>query len=215
MLSWRGFTGIDAPMRTGQDDYYTKLISAMAERHNGEDPDQKLREIARQEVNRKLSMLVAVIAIGWAIIVSINDNPSRVIVAIILGVFWLGWSVEFNPEHDRHLIISQAEDLNRLFVISQIHSSGDMVWTVADDVSTPGAKSIVVEDSHHWDGSERRVFHYAQELERISPRRRRKKLFRAAKQAKAVLIQGGQLAKNENAELVYWASDFVHQLKLA
>jgi len=75
---------------------------------------------------------------------------------VALGVAWFLWTVgrqNFDPSHERHLIVMQAEDLNRLHVIAEAHRAGEDVWSIHEKEYDNDKRKIVPSDSDRWEGS--------------------------------------------------------------
>jgi hypothetical protein len=205
-------------MRTEDDEWFDK-VEKLRERLEGDDPDEHIRGIARQEADKRLNAylgpILFIAALWWA---NREQGSEGFWIVVALGVAWLIWTTfrrDWDPAHERHLIVNQAEDMNRLAMVAEAHEAGEQVWFVKEREFERDKRKISVFDNNRWDGSWQRIHGWTLEFERLSPRKRRKRLMQAAKRAKAALEQGEAIAKRENAELVFWARDFVYKLKRA
>jgi hypothetical protein len=136
-------------------------------------------------------------------------------VSVGLTVAWFVWTVvrsDWDPATDRHKIDMIAEDLNRLAVISQAYATGEPVWSIKEKTCERERPKIVAFDGERWDRSWHRIYEWTLQLERMTPRQRRKKLLDAVAAAQAALQQGAEMAKHEDAELIYWARDCANSL---
>ena len=197
------------------DEYFAKAI-ALGERLSGADPDESVRRIAREEAEARvqayLRPILFLAAMWWA-----NSQWGRqgASVVVAAGVVWFVWSLgrtDHDPKHDRHLVLLSAEDLIRLEVVAEAHEAGETVWVVSDKEYSSDTRKIAAKDGPRWDGWWKRVYYAALDLERLSPKGRRKRLMSAALRAKAALLQGKEMAGRENAELSFWARNYVQKL---
>ncbi len=203
-------------MRTEDDEYFDK-VQALSERLTGDDPDERIRQIAREETDKRILALTRPLlwagAIWWA---NHEFGSQGLWVAIGAGIAWLildGLRQDFDPKHDRHLVVSQAEDLNRLMMIDEAFAAGEQVWFVKDKEYERDTRKVHVFDNDRWDSSWRRIHNTALELERLSPRARRKRVRQAAQKVRVPLEQGEALAKREQAELTFWARNFLVDMR--
>ena len=122
------------------------------------------------------------------------------------------WTDDFNPAHDRHLVVSQAEDLIRLQVVAAAFSAGETCWAIQEKKFERDDRKVVAAETLHWDGAWKRIYEAALALEGINPRQRRKRLLNAAKAAESALRQMAEVAKRAEAKPVSWASNYLHKL---
>lgn len=208
-----------ASVRDYEEDEYLERVNKLSGRLSGDDPDERIRRIARQEadkrINAYLGPILFIVAIWWA---QREYGTQGLVIVIALGIAWFMWSVfrmDYDPKHEQHLVVLGAEDLNRLSIIADAYEAGETIWAVGE-IQYPSKKpSIVAANGPRWDGSWKRVYNWALELERISPKKRRKRLLEAAKRAKPALERGEAMAKREDAELTLWARDYLQKLKQA
>lgn len=208
-----------ADLHNDEEEEYLDRVNKLSERLSGDDPDERIRRIARLEADKRINAYVGPIlfmgALWWA---HREYGTQGIWMVLVLGAAWFMWIVlrmDHDPSREQHLVVSYAEDLNRLTIIADAHGAGEPVWSIGEKQYPSDKPSIVATDGPRWDGSWRRVYNWALELERISPRARRKRLLTAAKQARPALEQGEAMAKHEDAELTFWARDYLHKLKRA
>lgn len=204
-------------LRDDEGDEYLDRVNRLSERLSGDDPDERIRRIARQEadksINAYLGPILFIAALWWA---HREYGTQGIWVVLVLGTAWLMWimfRIDYDPRHERHLIVLHAEDLNRLTIIADAYEAGEPVWSVGEKQYQSNKPSIDATDGPRWNGSWKRVYNWALELERISPKKRRKRLLEAAKRAKPALDQGAAIAEREDAELALWARNYLHKLK--
>lgn len=214
-----GFTTGLQGARVTTDDEYIELVNKLSEKHTGEDPDEHIRRIVRQEIGKRTDALVGFVmfcgALWWA---ATYAKPYGGWLVIGLGIAWLVFLTtrwDRDPSTDRHLIVMNAEDRNRLHVIAETYEAGEQVWAVEEQPYGKRERTVVAVDNRHWEGSWERVYHWALELEKVGPAKRRKVLLEAATRAGAALEQGAALAKREDARLTLWAANYVHRLQAA
>lgn len=201
------------------DDDYIELVNKLSEKHTGDDPEEHIRRIVGQEIGKRVDTLVWLVLFGgalwWA---DTYAKPYGGWLVIGLGVAWLLFRTmrsDHSPATDRHLIVMNAEDRNRLHVIAETYEAGEQVWTIEEERYGKRDRTVVTVDNPHWEGSWERVYNWALELEKVGPSKRRKALLDAAVRAEAALKQGSALAEREDAKLTLWAASHLHRLKEA
>lgn len=200
-----------------EEEQYFDQVSKLSERLNGDSPDERIRLMARQEAEKLIAAyLKPVIFIGAIVWAQRERGTQGVWTVLALGVASFIWTVvrtDFDPKHDQHLIVMHAEDLNRLTIIAEAHEAGEPVWSMGEKQYPSNRPGVVANRGARWDGSWKRIYNWALELERVSPNKRRKRLLEAAKQAKLALEQGAALAEKEKGELTFWARNYLHKLR--
>ena len=198
------------------DEWFDKA-EKLRERLEGTDPDERIRQIAREEADKRISGVVLPIifvAALWWISEEYGRGASYALIAAGIGYFiWTVVRLDWDPRHESHLISLQAEDMNRLQLLAEACEAGEQTWFVKEKEYERDKRSVQVVDNERWNGSWRRIHGYMLELQPMSPRRRRKRLLDAAKRARAPLEQGEALAKREGAELTSWARSYLHKIK--
>jgi hypothetical protein len=204
--------------RTEDDDWFDRVEKLLAIL-DGDDEDGRIREIARQEADKRilayLGPILFVAALWWA---NRRFGEQGAYLGLGFGAVWFVWTtirLDWDPKHERHLIGSQAEDLNRLQLLAEAHEAGEQTWLVKEKGYQRDKREIQVFDSDRWGGSWRRIHTFIVELQTLSPRKRRKRIMTAARRARPALEQGQQLADREGAELTYWARGYLERLKQA
>jgi len=192
------------------EDEYHDLVIKLGEKLSGEDQDAHTRLIARQEAEKVVMTWLAIGAAGGLLIWLPGklEVPGWVVTVGLVAawVVWIIWRNETDPNHDLHLVVHQAEDLNRIHVMREAQASGQRFWIVHEKEYDTDKRRIVPDDNdEQWDGSWQRVYHFALELKGMSPRRRRKRLAKAAADVSPLLKQGAEMAKANDAELIFWA----------
>lgn len=185
--------------RGDEEAKYERLVFELEDELSRPHPDERIREIARQEADRRFG--------SWI-----------VLAATIAAIYFWGWiglvgliilwpmSRESTPRADRHLIVRNAEDYIRLKITAETFAAGETCWRVEED-NLDDTRRVLACDSPRWDNAWQRIYHTAQEFRHISARERRKRLRAAAREAKAALDLARDLAKKEKAEPVHWAQN--------
>lgn len=197
------------------DDEWFDRVQKLREQHDGDGPDDRIRQIAREEADKRISAVAFMLGLWW---VSKEYGREASYIVIALGVAYFIWTIvrlDWDPKHERHLIGLRADDLNRLAIIADAYAAGELVWKLFENEYPSDKRSIAAVESDRWDGSWKRIYDYILELQAMSPRQRRKRLMIAARRANPALEQGEAMSKQEDAELTFWARDYLHKLKQA
>ena len=204
--------------RTEDDEWFDR-VEKLRERLVGNDPDERIRQIARQEADKRIAAVVMPIlgVVGaWWVGKEYGQPASYLLITCLVGYFiWTVVRMDRDPQHERHLIALNAEDLNRLTLVAEAHEAGEQVWFVQEKKYERDIRRVHVFDNDRWNGFWKSVHGYMLAMQGESPKRRRKRLMDAARRARVALEQGESLAKGEDAELVFWARDYLHKLKQA
>jgi hypothetical protein len=200
-----------------EDDEYFDRVQELSKRHDSDGPDERFRQMAREEANKRIEAYLGPLVLLGLLVGAIHlyGATGGWLVGGI-AVAWFLWSVvkmDWDPAYERHLIVMKAEDLNRLRVITDAHAAGEPVWRIHEKEYERDTKKIETVDGPRWDGSWKRIYHDALELQALSPRKRRAKVEKAAQAARSALLDGKAMAKRENAELTFWASGHIQKLE--
>jgi hypothetical protein len=203
------------PECTEDDDWFDRVEKLLAVL-DGDDADDPIRQIARHEADKRINAILGPIlfigALWWA---HREYGQQGSYLVLGLGVAWFFWTIvrqDWDPAHERHLIGMQAEDLNRLQLLAEAHEAGEQTWRVKEKEYERDKREIQVFGGDRWDGSWRRIHSFIMELQKLSPRKRRKRMMGAARRARPALEQGQQLADRKGAELIHWARGYLQKL---
>lgn len=191
-------------MRTEDD--YSRLVDGLTEQLSGEGPDERIRQIAGDEASKRIISLVGIVGFLWA---AKEYDSIAIAAAVGLGIVWMVWRLNFDPKHDRQLVVSKAEDLVRLQITAEALAAGATVWELKEEEYPGDERQIHATDNDHWKDFWERTYIMALKLKNLSPRERRKRISKATKAAREALIQGRDMAESENAQLVFWARNAI------
>lgn len=202
-------------MRT--EDEYFDLVTKLSDRLTSDTPDDRLRQLARKEAETVVARWLiagAVLYAGKQLADKFGFDVLWAWFGIAIGwILWTSIRAEFDPLEDRHLVVSQAEDLNRLTILRECQAAGEPCWQVSQPTYSGEKVRITPIESSRWDQSWKRIYTSALELEKLSPRKRKKRLLEAAVEVEPALRQGSDMAAAQNAELIYWARAALEQVR--
>ena len=162
-------------MRTEDD--YSRLVDALTEQLSGESPDARIRKIAGDESDKRLIYLVGIVGFLWA---AKEYGSIAIAAAVGLGIVWMVWRFNFDPKHDRQLVVSKAEDLVRLQITAEAFAAGATVWELEEEEYSGDERQIHATDNDHWKDFWERTYTMALKLKNLSPSERRRRISKAA-----------------------------------
>lgn len=189
------------------EDDYPSLVSDLSEHLSAPDPDERIRQIVRQEADKRIMIFVGIGAFLWAAGKYGWIGAISVLGLGIAAAIFSAWRDDFDPRHERHLVTLNAENLVRLEIVTEAAAAGKSAWALEEKEYEGGTRRIVAAENDHWDRFWERTYKVALELEKLSPRERGKRLLKAANAAREPLAQAKDMAKRDKAELIFWATN--------
>ena len=200
-------------MTATDEDRYRKMFYDLFQRMNQTDPDEHLKKIVRQEVDKRILGL-GVFALGlWAMA---TFGWFGVASAVGLGLLWffiLDRIDDLDPKCQAFRIPDEAEDLVRLQIVTETAQANEDVWAIEEKQYERDKRKVVPVLNERWDRFWERSYNVALELEKLSPRARRKRISLTAKMGKDALLQAKQLSNREEANLASWTATALHKLE--
>jgi len=197
------------------EDDYCDLVGELSERLSTPDPDEHIRQIARQEADNRVMVFIGIGAFFWA---SREFGWIGGVSVLGLGIcvaMFSAWSDARNPRHERHLVTLNAENLVRLEIIAEVAAAGKKAWKLKEKEYERDKRQIVAAENDHWDRFWERTYRTALEFEKLSPKERAKRILNAANAAKESLAHANDMAKRDKAELIFWAANALHLVEQA
>lgn len=99
----------------------------------------------------------------------------------------------------------QVQDIARLDIVHETHIAGEECWILGQHPDHPGKAFIGAASNDRWDSFWRRAYEAGTAAESLTPSKRRKRVEAARARALPALELGCAMARQSNAELVFWA----------
>lgn len=201
--------GCSLPRVNDLEEQYADRMFKLSDRLSGNDPEDRMRRIAREEADRQV--VINLIAMGWIVAVgwlSATYGLGGGLGGLALAAIYVRYKHnqdQNDPKVDRHRAVDMAKDAIRLDIVASGFAAGDQVWSVETPGYPNAETKIVAADDDRWGNFWQRAYNLALELERLSPKQRDKRMATYKARARPALSAGKQLARENDARLIYWA----------